>query len=196
MVTPQLVEAMSPDEVPTNLPGMATAIPSDWEFYSKGHVEVPNCDPSGQLLGPYPGGGPFRSPGPGAMGGNVVPEGAMPAEGVPQGGREMPAPTPGAMQPTAPATPIPQPQVQEQSYRRMPRSSGAVRTTIVSPPAEATRSSRRRPAASESIERLPAANKRPSLQKTSSRNYKPSSPAAAGQKSSPGFIGPTGYDLR
>jgi pilus assembly protein CpaC len=196
MVTPQLVEAMSPDEVPTNLPGMATAIPSDWEFYSKGHVEVPNCDPSGQLLGPYPGGGPFRSPGPGAMGGNVVPEGAMPAENVPQGAREMPAPTPGAMQPTAPATPTPQPQVQEQSYRRPPRSPSAVRTTIVSPPAEATRSSRRRPAASESIERLPAANKRSSLQKTSSRNYKPSSPAAAGQKSSPGFIGPTGYDLR
>lgn len=193
MVTPQLVEAMSPDQVPTNLPGMATAIPSDWEFYSKGHVEVPNCDPSGQLLGPYPGGGPFRSPGPGAMGGNVAPEGAMPAESVPQGAREMPAPTPGAM---PPATPTPQPQVQEQSYRRSPRSSGAVRTTIVSPPAEATRSSRRRPAASESIERLPAANKRPSLQKTSSRNYKPSSPAAAGQKSSPGFIGPTGYDLR
>ncbi|HEV7221450.1 MAG TPA: hypothetical protein VGN42_02045, partial [Pirellulales bacterium] len=58
------------------------------------------------------------------------------------------------------------------------------------------RSSRRRPAATDNVQGIPAMPRRPSLQKTSSRNKTPSPAASNRQKSSPGFIGPTGYDLR
>jgi pilus assembly protein CpaC len=46
LVTPQLVEAMEPDEVPECGPGMRTTSPSDCELYLKGFLEVPNpCPP-------------------------------------------------------------------------------------------------------------------------------------------------------
>lgn len=47
LVTPELVDAMNPEEVPPCGPGTQTASPSDWELYMKGHIEVPRCcDPS------------------------------------------------------------------------------------------------------------------------------------------------------
>jgi pilus assembly protein CpaC len=46
LVTPELVEAMDAKEVPQCLPGTSTTTPSDWEFYMKGHLEVPNCQPA------------------------------------------------------------------------------------------------------------------------------------------------------
>ena len=45
LVTPQIVDGMEPSQVPTCLPGMETASPSDWELFFKGHLEVPNCCP-------------------------------------------------------------------------------------------------------------------------------------------------------
>ncbi|HUY91773.1 MAG TPA: pilus assembly protein N-terminal domain-containing protein [Pirellulales bacterium] len=204
MVTPQLVEAMSPEQTPTNFPGMASTLPTDKQFYGKGHVEVPNCDPTGQLLGPYPGGGPFGVPGPGAGGDMSVPRGAMPAEGLPPGAREIPAPVEGQPADAGDGAAL-EPQPQDQSRRRTLRTPGAVHVTDM-PASEASRSSRRRSAPSESIQRLPnttrpsakspAAAMRPNLQKTSSRNRKVPSAAGERQKTAPGFIGPTGYDLR
>ena len=47
LVTPELVEAMDPCEVPPCGPGMNTTSPSDWELFLKGHIEVPNCCPTG-----------------------------------------------------------------------------------------------------------------------------------------------------
>ena len=47
LVTPELVDAMNPDEVPTCLPGMRTDNPSDWELYMKRYLEVPKCCPPG-----------------------------------------------------------------------------------------------------------------------------------------------------
>ena len=41
-VTPELVSAMDPHEVPTGGPGLNSASPSDTELYMKGHIEVPN----------------------------------------------------------------------------------------------------------------------------------------------------------
>jgi len=46
-VTPEIVEAMNPEEVPQCGPGMGTASPNDWELYLKGYIEVPNCCPAG-----------------------------------------------------------------------------------------------------------------------------------------------------
>lgn len=46
LVTPELVEAMEPDEVPQCGPGMRTISPSNCELYLKGFLEVPNpCPP-------------------------------------------------------------------------------------------------------------------------------------------------------
>ncbi len=47
LVTPELVEGMAASEVPQCGPGMQTTSPSDWELYMKGHLEVPNCCPTG-----------------------------------------------------------------------------------------------------------------------------------------------------
>lgn len=42
MVTPELVDAMDPHEVPRGGPGMNSDLPDEHEFYFNGHIEVPN----------------------------------------------------------------------------------------------------------------------------------------------------------
>ncbi len=188
LVTPQLVEAMDPQDVPTALPGMASSAPSDWQFYSKGHMEVPNCDPTGQLLGPYPN-GPFGGgyhpigggPSPEGPEGTIVPGSVRVQESVPPGKQE--GPLPAAKRPPQPMPGAAAPKPQDQSFRRTMRLP------------EVGSSSRRRPAIREHGAGAPVPTG-PSLQKASIRTA-PSAPAGSSrQKSSPGFIGPTGYDLR
>ena len=41
-VTPELVDAMNPHEVPRGGPGLNSMSPCDTELYIKGHIEVPN----------------------------------------------------------------------------------------------------------------------------------------------------------
>jgi pilus assembly protein CpaC len=41
-VTPELVDAMNPHEVPRGGPGLNSMSPCDTEFYVHGHIEVPN----------------------------------------------------------------------------------------------------------------------------------------------------------
>lgn len=47
LVTPELVSAMNPEEVPPAGPGMSTASPSDSELYFGGLIEVQGCCPHG-----------------------------------------------------------------------------------------------------------------------------------------------------
>ena len=47
LVTPELVDPLAASEVPPCGPGMQTTSPSDWELYTKGHLEVPVCPPGG-----------------------------------------------------------------------------------------------------------------------------------------------------
>ena len=47
LVTPQLVEALDPHEVPPCGPGLNTTDPNDWQLYMEGHLEVPSCGPCG-----------------------------------------------------------------------------------------------------------------------------------------------------
>jgi pilus assembly protein CpaC len=54
LVTPQLVEAMDPCDVPAGGPGLNSRNPSDCELYSGGHIEVP-------LGGDCPGGHHFEA---------------------------------------------------------------------------------------------------------------------------------------
>ena len=49
LVTPEFVDAMSPEEVPPCGPGMSTVSPSDKDLFLKGIMEVPNnCGPCGE----------------------------------------------------------------------------------------------------------------------------------------------------
>ena len=41
-MTPELVDAMDPHEVPCGGPGLNSMHPCDTELYCKGHIEVPN----------------------------------------------------------------------------------------------------------------------------------------------------------
>lgn len=54
VVTPELVDAMNPHEVPPCLPGDETTSPSDYELYVRGYLEVPKRCPPGE--GSLPGG--------------------------------------------------------------------------------------------------------------------------------------------
>jgi len=42
MVTPELVDALDPQEVPPIGPGMHSNSPSNWDLYFRGHIEVPS----------------------------------------------------------------------------------------------------------------------------------------------------------
>lgn len=74
LVTPELVEPMNCDEVPPCGPGTMTTLPTDWQWYMKGHIEVPKCCPDGS---PYPGAG---------MEGEGMMQSETVAPGVPQQG--------------------------------------------------------------------------------------------------------------
>lgn len=88
-VTPELVDAMNPHEVPAGGPGLNSTSPDDWELYLKGHLEVPN------LLG-----SDLHCEGEGLIGGVGVPggmQGGVPGHVVSEG----PALPDGAIVPTA-----------------------------------------------------------------------------------------------
>ena len=46
LVTPEVVDAMDPHQVPKCGPGLQTASPNDWQLFMRGHIEVPNCCPA------------------------------------------------------------------------------------------------------------------------------------------------------
>lgn len=123
LVTPDFVDAMDPHEVPQCGPGMETMSPSSGELYWKGLIEVPACGPCGAsepCICPAPGlgcnlgrggncgpGGCGPTPaynsmpgGPAAMATDGMPGGAMPMQTMPmnampmQGPVEMVTPTP------------------------------------------------------------------------------------------------------
>jgi pilus assembly protein CpaC len=47
MITPELVDAMNPGEVPPCAPGMSSDSPNDAQMYGRGYTEVPACGPCG-----------------------------------------------------------------------------------------------------------------------------------------------------
>jgi hypothetical protein len=184
LVTPQLVEAMDPCEVPTIGPGLATAEPSDLELVVRGHVEVPLCDTQNGLMGPYPPGTP-GSPGtgdgqrpwksqlpPGAV--EVVP--APEEEGT---GESTPAPGPSARRNHKPrVTTTRSPQMGTSSRRVTTRSEDAMTSGYMGDSGTAQVSDQLNP------KNPPRANPRKLRTGTAS------------MKSLPGLIGPTGNDLR
>ncbi|HEX6960300.1 MAG TPA: pilus assembly protein N-terminal domain-containing protein [Lacipirellula sp.] len=103
LVTPEFGEAMDPHEVPPCGPGMETMSPSNSELYCKGHIEVPACGPCGASepcrcnapgLECHNGFGPCGGP---AAGGSVMAtdaHGQMPGRPVLPSQQATPMPTP------------------------------------------------------------------------------------------------------
>ena len=71
LVTPELVDAMDASEVPPCGPGMRTTSPNDGQLFLKGHLEVPNCGPTGAE------GGCASCVGPASPGAAAYPDGMM-----------------------------------------------------------------------------------------------------------------------
>lgn len=71
LVTPHLVDAMNPCEVPQCGPGMATTSPSDCDLFWRGHIEVPAPGPCG-MCNPGSSGGMLSN----EFGGSAMPHGA------------------------------------------------------------------------------------------------------------------------
>lgn len=80
-VTPELVDAMDPEEVPPCAPGLRTTSPNDVQLGVRGYIEVPKCCPQGPPPGMVRG-----EPG------QIVPhEPTLPAHGAVRPGQVVPA---------------------------------------------------------------------------------------------------------
>jgi pilus assembly protein CpaC len=120
-VTPQLVEAMDPQEVPVCGPGLQTTAPTDAQLYFKGHIEVPKLCP------------------PEMMPGDVLPPGAddnAPAA-APAPEPVVPGPTAPPAGASAPPPPMPQPRLESAA---MPMTRPITRQSSAAPSAAASTS--------------------------------------------------------
>jgi hypothetical protein len=187
MVTPQLVEAMDPCEVPPTGPGLATAEPSDAELVIRGHVEVPNCDSVNGILGPYPPGTP-GAPGAGDVQRpwrNQLPPNAVEIVPPPDGDdAPRPAPEPGARRTRMPGAVMTRlPETGSSSRRLAARPAGTLATPV--------RSEGRNLAPVRKVSASPSDRNDPV-----SRTSQKVRTNRVSRKSLPGLIGPTGNDLR
>ena len=195
LVTPQLVDAMDPGEVPPGGPGYATGLPTNKQLYCKAFIEVPNCE-GPNMTGPYPDAQGIFPPVTPEDWNEPIPPGAteIPLQSPgKQPGERQPAGTPAAgpaphdAQPRPPAPPSLSPPDDSQSRRAAPRRTAA------------GPSSRRKPAGGSLTVAAPAKSDGPSpsiLRNSSNRTKPTSSSAGSPRKKMPGFVGPTGYDLR
>lgn len=169
MVTPHLVDAMDAWQVPPGGPGYATADPNDNELYCRGHIEVPNCE-GPNMTGPYPDAhGMFAAPPPNDTWSDAP---GKPAARAPM--QQMP--------PAPPAPPVP-PAGDSQS-----RAPGYRQLEVPArprPPRIRTVTTVNRNTTGFVDGNSQAPGPQPTVKRGTPR-----------QKKSPGFIGPTGYDLR
>jgi pilus assembly protein CpaC len=187
LVTPDFADAMDPHEVPPCGPGMETMSPSHSELYCKGMIEVPACGPCGAsepCVCTAPGLGCNVGGAAAGFGPHVAPMGAaaMATDSLP----------PGATPFYGPAMGVPL-----ETIEPTPADSAAPNGTPVQPQESAVPSGAQPPD--------PAASRpRPQWQRTAgapmNRNIRPNpvvGPTLSGPATStPGLIGPIGYDVQ
>jgi pilus assembly protein CpaC len=167
MVTPELVEAMDPNQVPTCGPGTTTTSPNDWELGLRGHIEVPKCCP----------------PGPGSE--NAATYGSNAAH-MPMPGA-LPAMSPVEQNPLNQPEPIPTPDPSE-SKNNTQSPNGA---------APESPSDSRAPSEPQTWRLVPPTGNRSASLKGQIRSNKKYAHKRSGGRASaqpPGFIGPVGYE--
>lgn len=222
LVTPQLVEPLDCDEVPPGGPGLNSATPNDLQFYLKGHLEVGTDAPLAPAAGAgqYP---PHCPPPPGtfgADGGECVEDGystdGIPAGAVIQSSEEvrsgpmrseevvpqserLPAPTAASSrrgQQSAGSPAAGQRRPQTAGNANAPRGrvvrGGAGETGSV----QATdRGGVRNSTASATAPTVRAVPRAQAPQASKPSRYEPRRESNR-VSAKPGFIGPTGYDVR
>lgn len=171
LVTPELVDALDPHEMPPCLPGMRTTSPNDVELYLRGYMEVPRCCP------------------PGAPCAHVTPGGVLPGDLYPQH-----APLPGMPEGSAsesfetvpvPSAPSVIPDNAAPSARRYPSGMNSRMTTNGLVPLHTVAAPTSPPAARQTVSNPHVSTNR------QNRSQATSSISSAGD---PGLIGPFGYD--
>jgi pilus assembly protein CpaC len=171
LVTPHLIEGMDACQVPPGGPGYATSNPNNAQLYCHGHVEVPNCL-GPEMLGPYPDA-----------------YGTFPPVSAEAWSEEAPAKQRSATPPAArrgvPARTRPS---------TAPRTAGSPRNEVGERPEPP------KLGGGTTAKSSTAGFVRFDGQELASRakpTVRPTvRPTVARQKKAPGFIGPTGYDLR
>ena len=185
LVTPQFVEAVDACDVPPGGPGLNSSSPDDIQFYLKGHIEVPRCPEDDQCA-------PSRSPG-------TATEGADRYHGPQESYQEHEMPVEGE-------TIVPLPQARKNGKlldggagpRMLRKGSPAGSPTAKAPQEQITLAQ----PASPAVRVLPKTPAKSASYNQSPRNNsnRPLAPGnSAGQPAagtSPGFIGPIGYDVK
>ncbi|HEX5446380.1 MAG TPA: hypothetical protein VFW87_21310, partial [Pirellulales bacterium] len=214
MVTPQLVDAMDPGEVPPGGPGFATALPTNKQLYCKGFLEVPNCE-GPNMFGPYPDAHGMFPPVTANAWDDQIPPGAteIPLQSPgsetaasptskPRGPASLPSPDrqPASRQPSSrPSTVQPLPPMPTPPTLSTPEGDNQSRRAAPRRTAASGPSSRRKPASGSLTVAAPLKpDGVPSsiLRNSSNRTKSTASANGSKRKKTPGFIGPTGYDLR
>lgn len=186
LVTPEFAEAMDPHEVPPCGPGMETMSPSDCQLYVKGHIEAPACGPCGASDPCF-----CNAPGLacqdgacGAYGGGVP--GGQPAMATDDGTGVILHGAPGGSPDMTPVAPLPN----EHGWRPKPQPAGRTLQTATRPTAPPMR-----PASTSRSNGEATTQARPLNLANPQNRTSASAPAPRGT-STPGLIGPIGYDVQ
>ncbi len=177
LVTPQWIEAVNACDVPPGGPGLNTSSPNDMQFYFKNHIEVPRCPADDQCS-------PSRSPGTAADDAMRYHGDAMPLEG------EMVTPLPEARKDGKLLDGGAGPRIlRNGGPGTAPGGRTQDQVTLGRPASSPVRVLSKAPAKSASYNPSTRNNPtRPLVRQDSSGR-----PAAG---TSPGFIGPIGYDVK
>lgn len=181
LVTPELVDAMNPDEVPTCLPGTRTDSPDDCEFYLKRYIEVPKCCPPGSAGTGMNGEGSNGAYCPQCNKGELIIKGGNQGNGTQGGNGQLP----GLIMRPTPAEPVAPPAPQA--------TSGVMREPNTR---KAPYSLQRSQTAGGSRYANPSNCYMPSKQTYTTARRPQNTPVERNTgKTLPGFIGPVGYDV-
>ncbi len=197
MVRPEFVDALDPHEVPAKGPGEFTTSPKDWDFYMRGHMEVPATDANVEYIeAGHQGGEALSLPTPSGDA-NIAP---TPADAVeppvdPSALRRfLPLDrlraSAGNVAPTAPVVADQLPVITTPSAVSSQHRIGATQSPNIPRPTQA--SSRRQ------VSATPVGSSRPSNRQDRQTPSGGNNPLKnTGGDSIPGFIGPVGYgDLK
>jgi pilus assembly protein CpaC len=194
LVTPEFGEAMDPHEVPPCGPGMETMSPSHCDLYVKGHIEVPACGPCGasQPCGCNAPGITCQTNGFGPCGGPGYSDAAMATDA---GGSMQITPTPAQGHPMPMQGQPYEGEVYEGSGAAPPNADPQARRPMLMQQSQAPPRRLPNPAAGGL---QPSWQNAPSIPSNQTVRHNPTPTLAPANRttSTPGLIGPIGYDVQ